>query len=502
LRGPAISLATAANWRFNLIVSATILDLVGVPAIGLREAKMKRFIVLAALLCPAMGLPASAQVISGATATSLGAGAASTVVTPPPPPAYTPQQVEHLLGDWGGIRTSLENEGIYLSLDATAEFAGNPIGGIKQGATSANQVAFGADIDWQRLAGIYGLSTHVIFVSRFGYSDSLLIGDNVAPVQEIYGASGNVLVHLVSAYAEESLFGGRLDIALGQMNVENDFASSPLYCYYMNNDLCGDPKALPGGDVGHSAYPDGVWAGRIRVRPTPDTYVETGAYEVNQGLYTNQFFSTGFPINESQVSGVYVPVEIAYEPSIGPEHLLGHYKIGAGYDSTLYTSFDSATSSLPGQPTPTESHKTQVWVLVDQMLVRQGPGDQDGIIALAAFARNDPNVSTYAQQYSVGLIDRDFWRARPEDAIGLLFNYNALSGPLGKVQSEEAEFGLPFSNGATGVQTHEMVFEANYNIHVYRGCDFRPEFEYILRPNAQSNIHNAAVFGFKANVEF
>ena len=38
----------------------------------------------------------------------------------------------------------------------------------------------------------------------------------------------------------------------------NDFASSPLYCNYMNNGLCGDPKALPGGDIGHSAFPDAV----------------------------------------------------------------------------------------------------------------------------------------------------------------------------------------------------------------------------------------------------
>jgi porin len=464
---------------------------------------MKGIVALAVLLAPAMVLPASAQMINGPDAVDLGLkSTALTEPVPQPPPAYVAPKVEHLFGDWGGVRTSLENEGIYLSLDATAEFAGNPIGGLKQGSTSANQIAFGADIDWQRLAGITGFSTHIVFVNRSGNSDSLLIGDNVAPVQEIFGASGNVLVHLVSAYAEETMFTGRLDVAVGQMNVENDFASSPLYCNYMNNDLCGDPKALPGGDIGHSAYPDGVWAGRIRVRPTPDTYVETGAYEVNQGLYSNQYFSTGFPINESQVSGVYVPVEIAYEPSFGSDHLIGHYKIGAGYDSTVYKSFDSALSSVPGQPSPSESHKTQVWVLADQMLVRQGPGDQDGVIVLAAFARNDPTVSTYAEQYSVGLVDRDFWRARPEDVIGLLFNYNSMSGLLGKVQAQEAEFGIPFSNGATGIQTHEMVFEANYNIHVYRGVDFRPEFEYVLRPNAQSNIHDAAVFGFKAHVQF
>jgi porin len=459
---------------------------------------MKRLFALGLLLGVAAALPATAQ-----TTTGTGAEASDGIAPAPvPPPAYVAPQVEHLLGDLGGIRTSLENQGIYLLLDATAEVAGNVSGGVKQGVTSANQVAFEADIDWQRLAGLTGLSTHVIFVNRSGYSDSLLIGDNVAPVQEIYGASGNVLVHLVSAYAELTLLDQRLDIAAGQMNVENDFASSPLYCNFMNNALCGDPKALPAGDLGHSAFPDGVWGGRIRVRPTPDTYVETGVYEVNQGLYSNQYFGSGFQLDMSQDSGVYVPVEIAYVPSFGADKLPGHYKIGFGYDSTRYDSFYSALPAGPGQPVPSQSHKIQFWVLVDQMLVRQGSGDQDGIIALAGFARNNPDVSAFAEQYFAGVVDRGFWRARPQDAVGLLFNYNTMSGTLGAVQAEQAELGLPFSNGATGVQTHEMVLEANYNIHVYRGVDFRPEFEYIFRPNAQTNIRNAAVFGFKAHIEF
>ena len=485
---------------------------------------MRPLLAPALLLGLALASPAAAQTNSSGGAVPSSELSPPNTASPPPAPvapqladqppgdpkammlqngmAFPPPQVEHLLGDPGGILTDLANQGIYVLLDFTSEFAGNVSGGITQGATFANQVGLEVDIDWQRRAGITGLSTHVIFVSRSGYSDSILIGDSVAPVQEIYGASGNVLVHLVSAYAEQTLLDKRVDIAVGQMNVENDFASSPLYCFSMNNAICGDPKALPAGDLGHSAFPDGVWAGRIRGRPTPDTYVETGVYEVNQGLYTDHYFGNGFPNNISQASGVYVPVEVAYEPSLGPHNLLGHYKFGFGYDTTLYDSFFSALPTAPGEPPAGRSHNAQLWVLTDQMLVRQGEGDQDGIIALAGFAHNNPNVSAFAEQYFGGLVDRGFWRARPEDAMALFFNYNTMSGPLGTVQGEEGELGIPFSNGATGVQTREMFVEANYNIHVYRGVDFRPEFQYVIRPNAQSNIRDAAVLGFKVHVEF
>jgi hypothetical protein len=52
--------------------------------------------------------------------------------------------------------------------------------------------------------------------------------------------------------------------------------------------------------------------------------------------------------------------------------------------------------------------------------------------------------------------------ARPQQVMvmGLLFNYNTMSGSLGKVQTEEGEFGIPFSNGAVGIQTQEMTLKA------------------------------------------
>ena len=453
------------------------------------------------LLASAAG-PAVAQTVNA----GVGGGPSQQQQRPNPLVDVSPK-VEHLLGDLGGVRTNLEGQGIYLLLDATSEFAGNVSGGTKQGATFANQLAFQNDVDWQRLAGLTGFSTHVIMVSRSGSSDSQLFGDTVLPVQEIYGAGGDVALHLVSAYAQQALLGDRIDLAGGRMNVENDFASSPLYCNFMNNGLCGDPKALPGGDIGHSAYPDAVWAARVRVRPVPSVYAETGVYEVNQGLYSDVNFRSGFKFDTSQDSGVYVPVELGWEPKLAGGRLPGHYKVGFGYDSSsTYKSFSSAlaatSNTQSGGAVSTRSGNTQVWLLADQMLHRQGPGDQDGVIALAGVVHNDPNNSPYAEQYFAGLLDRGFWRARPQDTAGLLFTYSTISGALGHVQTLEAEFGIPFSNSATGPQTHEMVVELNYDIHVFRGINFEPDFQYVFRPNAQSNIRDAAVLGFKTHVEF
>lgn len=419
--------------------------------------------------------------------------------TPQGAPNPAIPQVEHLFGDWGGVRTSLGNLGVNFIIDETSEFAGNVSGGVKQGSTFANQIGFETDIDWQKLAGIPGLTTHTVIVNRSGSSDSHLFGDNLIPVQEIYGSGGDTVVHLVYAYAEESLLDGRLDIAIGRMPVANDFSASPLYCNFMNNGLCGNPKSLPGGDIGFSSYPDAVWGGRIRARPIADAYVQFGVYEVNQGLYNYANFRSGFKFDGSQDSGVEAPVEIGYEPKFGPGQLPGHYKVGFAYDSSsTYTDF----SPLPSATLPKHSGNSQFWLLADQMLVRTGSGAQDGLIALGGFIHNDPRNSVYAEQYFAGLLARGFWTARPADTIGLLFTYNTVSGQLGKAQALEQEFGLPFSNNATGIQSHEMILEANYDIHVFRGVNFEPDFQYVFRPNAQGNTKDAAVFGFKSHVSF
>lgn len=429
--------------------------------------------------------------------------------TPPaalaPTDAVDAAPVERLFDDWGGLQPQLQSLGINLQFNALTEFGANVTGGTHSASSFASQIGFSTDVNWERLAGITGLSTHTIIVNRSGSNVSHSFGDNLLPVQEIYGSGGNVAFHLVSAFARETLDGGRFDVALGRMNVENDFASSPLYCGFMNNALCGDPKALPGGDIGHSAYPDAAWALRLLVRPTPDTYVESGVYEVNQGLYSDANFRTGWKFDASQDSGVYIPVEVAWLPRLGPDALSGHYKLGFGYDtSSTFKDFTNvlAADGVPGFTARMHTGNFQGWALFDQMLVRHGVGDDSGLIALAGFIYNDPSNTQYARQYFVALLDHGFWDARPQDGAGILFTYVDASHRLATVEGIEQTLGLPLSNNATGVQSHEALLEINYDIHVFRGVHFQPDFQYVFRPNAQANIHDAMVFGFRARVEF
>jgi len=125
--------------------------------------------------CLALGLAAPAvRAQSVNSGVSIGP---SEALSPPGAAAHAP--IEHLLGDPGGVRTRLENRGINLTLDWTAEVAGNVTGGTKKASSYAGQIGFEADVDWEKLAGIPGLSTHVVIVNRQGTNVGSAFGDNL-----------------------------------------------------------------------------------------------------------------------------------------------------------------------------------------------------------------------------------------------------------------------------------------------------------------------------------
>ncbi|MCQ8239396.1 carbohydrate porin [Rhizosaccharibacter radicis] len=425
------------------------------------------------------------------------------------PPLPTP---EALFPGIFGVGSYLRDHGIAVLLDNVDEFSGI-VKGDHKGSTNAGQYGLETDIDWERLAGLTGFSTHTVMVGRYGIPASRIFGDNLNPSQEIYGAGGNVAIHLVYAYGEETLANGRVDVIAGRIPVLNDFASNPLFCNFMNNAFCGNPKASS-DNFAVSSYPDANWAFRVRVRPTRTTYIQSGIYFTEQNIYqAGNGYRSGFRFDSSQISGQTFPVQVGWEPSFGPDQLPGHYALGFIYDSNNhndnYIDANGAPFVESGLPPKVRKGQTAEYAMADQMILRHGPGTTNGLIAFGALYHNDNNTSTRTSQASIALVDHGFWKARPQDGIVAGFSYMEVSDKVGKTEALQQELGLPitgtggqfYNAAARGVQSHTYNFELGYQIHVYRGVTFAPDFQYFIRPNALANVGNAAVIGFKSHIE-
>ena len=55
---------------------------------------------------------------------------------------------------------------------------------------------------------------------------------------------------------------------------------------------------------------------------------------------------------------------------------------------------------------------------------------------------------------------------------------------------------------AYGPQNTENVIELDYTAAVFRGVQIMPDFEYVIRPGATTNTPDAAILGFRTNINF
>lgn len=412
---------------------------------------------------------------------------------------------QHFFGNWGGAQPWLAKHGVQLMLSINEEFAGNITGGRKRASTITGQVGVELNIDWEKLAGVKHLKTHTIVVNGHGQSVSSIFGDTLAASQEIYGARGNVIAHLVAMYAETSWFHDRLNISAGWMPVGSFFAASPLFCDYMNVAICGNPAPNKYTN-GNRDWPSGNLGTVARIMPTKNTYIMGGLFAVSPHSYTGGI--SGWSWAQSGLGKFSTPVEIGWIPSFGKHRLVGHYKLGYSYDNSrvpnLYKDIYGGSWQATGRPRRYQAGMNSAWVIVDQMLMRNGPGDTNGLIFLAGAMYTDGKTVAMHDHTWVGMVDSGRPWGRPLDTVGVMWQHFDMSSS--SVRQQEASLALkqPFQANqwgpVNGVQTHENVYELFYSIHVARAMAFQPDFQYIQRPSATTTYHDAAVLGAQFSV--
>ncbi len=469
-------------------------------------SRRRRLVALAVLL--SLGLPSAGWEARAQTSNvGFSAGPSIDVATPLQPdlPFFTTPplpRTDGMIGVWPDFRRRLQDEGIAFLLDARVEFAGNVSGGTRQTAASANQIGFENDIDWNKLADIGGLMTHLIITNREGGNTGRGYGDTFLRPQDLNTTNGgNVVAHLTALWAQETLAHGRLDLLAGRYPVGFDFASSPLYCSFMSKGFCGNPRALSNSASGFTTYPNPTWGSRVRIRPTTSIYLQFGLFSYENGLGNLNFYRSGWKFDSSDIVGEEFPIELGYEPVIGRGQLPGHYKVGFAYNnaphSDLYYDVNGSAIARTGKQARVDHGETQWWVTADQMLLHHRPTPNSGLTLLCGVAGNDATTATYGTSAYAALVDRGFLSARPRDGAGLAFTYADFSPLLTRTQEVQAARHRSLANGATGIQTREKLVEVFYDIRIAQGLNFQPDAMYVIHPNAQTNIPNAFVLGFK-----
>lgn len=416
----------------------------------------------------------------------------------------SPFSNDHLFGDWAGARPWLKDHGIIINLDWLTENAGNITGGRRKGFDFAGQVALTVDLDLGTILGWKDTAFHFLAVNGNGRSLSPdYLGDTLAAPQEIYGARGNVIAHLVYAYGEKTFDHNHFTVAGGWLPVGSFFAASPLNCRLMNVITCGNPHPLPNYPGEHD-WPQASFGGIARYWFSPQFYAMAGLFSVDTDFNTGGGGISGWAWADPHKSGVSVPVEAAWIPAFGHDKLIGHYKIGFDHDTHRYA--DVLNSTLPEADRIT--HPREMWyAIADQMLVRQGPGLTDGLIAFGGYVHGSANVSPLKSQVFAGLTTTGAAWHRSADTVTMAWHVLQMSSSFTRAQEAAELAGETFplaidGYNAYGPQNTEQVVELNYAAAVYRGVTLMPDFQYMIRPGATTRTPDAAILGFRSNINF
>lgn len=188
---------------------------------------------------------------------------------------------DYATGDWGGVRTQLEEAGITPEAAYTTDMMAvrNGNAGSGDGWDYAGRIDFGINFDFEKLAGIPGFSLYTSGAWSSGHNLSDRQVGNMFAVQQIYTGRE---VRLSEMYLQQQLLEDRLSFKVGRLTTENDFISSDIYTNYVNGGINGTPANIPGGNFGFTTAPFAQWGVVAAGEPVNGLRLAAGVYNANE----------------------------------------------------------------------------------------------------------------------------------------------------------------------------------------------------------------------------
>ena len=393
----------------------------------------------------------------------------------------------YLTGDWGGVRSYLERNGVTFTLNYTNDFLANIGGGIKPGSVGLGVFQPQLDLDLEKLVGweggkfhTHGLITHGPFFSSTYLGNILAVSNlEAGPVARLY-----------SFWYQQNAFNDRLSVRTGLMSADSLFLQSKTAANFINNGISWPEFLAANLPAGGPAYPLPDPGIRVQIKPVDEVAFQAAVFSGDPSGRNGSNQSLPLPTGTviSFRGGAFLIAEASYLPNQGKDAkgLPGAYRIGAWYHTSPRFGdqrFDNTGLSL-ANPMSTGipfNHIGDggVYGVIDQMLYRVRGTDDQG---LSAFVRaggvpNDRNlINFYADG---GLLYKGLIPHRPEDKIGVAAAYARIGN---NARGLDADTGF-FSNSFYPVRSGEAMIEMMYQARLAPWWMVQPEVQYIIRPD-------------------
>lgn len=375
----------------------------------------------------------------------------------------------NLFGDWGGLRTSLDKQGIKAKLLLISDPYGNTTGGRATGFTTYNLLTADLFLDSQKLLGLPGGTFQLGFSANFGSQLSANVIGNTFPVQGADAAPPGP--RLTTLSYTQSLFNDQLSLRVGRLTIDNlytiEFAGSDYFRQFTSQAINDVPFALFYNVAGVPGYPETTWGARLRYQARNDLYVMAGVYNADPTVLLPSRHGLAFSLS----GPAYAIAEVGWQRHQGAQAsgLPGNLKLGA---------YRRAGAAGDGG-------RQGFYLVADQALTRLGArqeGRQLGVFG-SLVATPDPEVNPMPFFFMTGLVATGLFASRPKDVLALGLAYGGYS-------AEERP------------QLSELTLELSYALQLLPGLTLQPGLQLLVHPGGDPATPTALAAGVNAVLSF
>ena len=404
---------------------------------------------------------------------------------------------EPLLHDWLGLP-----DWVQLSINYTNEINGNPVGGDRQTKTYTHNVAINSafssgfgkeEPDWDE---VDHWALNITASQRSGTSLSEKIPNQLA-VQQIFGYGQTF--RLAGLWLERNQSeDGLLKLKLGKFSTFDDFASSPLYCFYTNNGFCGQNWGIP-NSLPVLAYPANQYGFVVHLGDADGPRVRSGTYQINPDGAEPGYHGTDFSILPSDGLAQFIQLDLPFGSS-EPQAA----KRQDGGAIVLVPEDEQEIDYISGLPQA--GLQFGGWIGNWQFPLVNGSGkvrqSNQGIYGLVSVPCTMAGLAldgrlwanaVYGLQQEVqqvpntvagGWVGKGVIRSRPFDAV--------------VVGLSNANWSRAIPNGPIW----ESVLELGYQVMLGNNASIQPNLQYVFNPMGQGKVDDALVLGLQMSITF
>ncbi len=421
-------------------------------------------------------------------------------------PAETPDSFwtrSNLLGDIGGLRSTLGDYGISLGLTETSELLGNTSGGVKRGIAYDGLTTLTLGLDTEKAFGWYGGTFNVSGLNIHGQN---LSQNNLQDTQTASGIEADTGTRLWEAWYQQKFDRDLMDIKIGQQSIDQEFIVSQYAGTFINTAL-GWPE-VPSLDLpsGGPAYPLSALGVRLRAHLSDTFTLLGGAFDGDPAGDGGDDHGTDLNLHNGTL--FIAELQYALNQSNGDTGLPGTYKIGAWYNNEHFDDqhFDTDGLSLAnpdsnGNPRRHDGDYS-IYAVADQTVWRPG---KDSPRSLNAFSRvmgapGDRNLISYSA--NAGMTLTAPFTGRDNDTAGLAVGYVK----TGSHASDFADDTNAVNNSSQPVRGSETFVEATYQYQLAPWWQLQGDVQYVFNPvdpdDLTQRLGAEAVLGMRTTITF